>query len=253
MESYQFDSSKLLPKASIPSGKHILVLVSCGSYNPIHSAHIAMLHAAREAVETQRGATIVVGGAYLSPVNDAYGKAGLLDFANRAALCRAAVEQDSFVAFDAWEGLQSSYQRSYYVLKHIEEEVKAFYGPDLEVSIALVCGGDLFETFYKPGVWLLSLLRKIFDEFFVIVLARVGSEDPRNILDQRGNDPITNEKEPGEALVLPKEKVVVAFLPPNETSSTLVRNRAAEGLSLEGLVPEAVEQLVVERGLYRKP
>ena len=47
------------------------------------------------------------------------------------------------------------------------------------------------------------------------------------------------------------ERVVFFEIEPNLAASTDVRARAAAGEPLAGLVPEAVERLVAERGLYR--
>ncbi|HEU5476571.1 MAG TPA: nicotinate-nicotinamide nucleotide adenylyltransferase [Gaiellaceae bacterium] len=47
------------------------------------------------------------------------------------------------------------------------------------------------------------------------------------------------------------ERVVFFEIEPNPAASTDVRARAAAGEPLAGLVPDAVERLVAERGLYR--
>jgi nicotinate-nucleotide adenylyltransferase len=46
--------------------------------------------------------------------------------------------------------------------------------------------------------------------------------------------------------------VVWLDIPPVDISSTGIRNRVAQGLSVHGLVPEAVESYIKERKLYRK-
>jgi nicotinic acid mononucleotide adenylyltransferase len=47
------------------------------------------------------------------------------------------------------------------------------------------------------------------------------------------------------------ERVLFFDIEPNPAASRDVRARAAAGEPLDGLVPEAVAQLVAERGLYR--
>jgi nicotinate-nucleotide adenylyltransferase len=47
------------------------------------------------------------------------------------------------------------------------------------------------------------------------------------------------------------ERVLFFEIEPNPAASTDVRARAAAGETLDGLVPAAVAQLVMERGLYR--
>lgn len=255
---YVFPSEKLTPLHEVPPGTSVVaVLASCGSYNPIHTAHISMFHQARRAVE--RG-DVLVAGAFASPVNDAYGKAGLAPFAVRLAACRLALQTDALISVDDWEGRQPEYVRSYVVLSHIYEEVVQYYRSQLPAGVSLpfdvrlcfVCGGDLFETFYRPNCWRLSLLRKIFDEFVVVVAARVGSKDPREVV-QLATEPIVSDQEPEESLDLTPYagKIVVFEIEPNETSSTVIRKLFAAGEDVpEHMLPKSVAQFLRGVGVY---
>jgi nicotinamide mononucleotide adenylyltransferase len=228
--------------------------VSCGSYNPIHSAHVNMMHEAKRALEGAEYDHQVVG-AFLSPVNDAYGKAGLASFTQRAEICEVMLKDDPLVALDRWEGLQDAYVRSYYVMCHIRNAVLTHYGPALpadRLDVYLVCGGDLFETFYRPNCWNLALLRKIFDEFRLAVAFRVGSQNPLTVM-KNTVDPITSSQEPGESLDLRPyaDKVAVFELAPNETSSTLLRALLQSGDNIpEELLPKHVTDALVASGVY---
>lgn len=219
-----------------------------------------MLHYARDAILTkakQDGECLQVAGAFLSPVNDAYGKAGLLSFPQRRAICQLMLCDDPFVAVDDWEGLQSAYQRSYFVLSHVKREVEQHYADILAsgrvaVRLYFVCGGDLFETFYRRNCWKVSLLRKIFDDFTLAVACRTGSNDPRDVMTNT-TEPITSEDEPGESLDLKpyRQSVVVFALPENATSSTLIRTKLKEGLPLDGLLPPHVEEYLKQEKCYQ--
>ena len=55
------------------------------------------------------------------------------------------------------------------------------------------------------------------------------------------------------AAVEQPEQVSFFEIPPIPVSSTEVRDRVAEGLPIDWLVPRAVEQLIVALGLYREP
>ena len=46
-------------------------------------------------------------------------------------------------------------------------------------------------------------------------------------------------------------RVTILDAPPVGVSSSQIRARVAEGLPIRYLVPETVEELIVERGLYR--
>lgn len=249
---YAFPVSKLLAAPS-DATKRYAVLVSCGSYNPIHSAHVLMMHEAKRALESE-GASQVLG-AYVSPVNDGYGKAGLAPFSRRATVCEVMLEDDPVVMLDRWEGLQPEYVRSYYVLCHIRDCVLQYYGNSIDpsrVDVYLVCGGDLFETFYRPNCWKLSLLRKIFDEFRLAVAYRSGSQNPSDVI-ANTSEPITSTQEPGESLDLRPyaSKVTVFDLAPNATSSTLIRNILGRGEVIpEELLPKSVASILMELKMY---
>lgn len=250
--SYRLPASKLVPRGQLPAHvTTVCALVSCGSLNPIHSAHIEMIHRAKEAYEAARGSDVAVVGAFVSPVNDAYGKAGLAPIAARIGACRLAVEGDALISVDDWEGLQDAYVRTYYVLSHIRSEIAAIY-PDLRVDIGFVCGGDLFETFYRPNCWKLSLLRSIFDEFVLMVASRAGSKNPLEVI-QENSAPLTNTTEPGELLDLRQyaDKIVVFELEPNETSSTLIRRLLNEKSDIpETVMPAKVTAYLRDLGAY---
>jgi nicotinamide mononucleotide adenylyltransferase len=250
---YTLPVSKLVASriASAETQKRYAILVSCGSYNPIHCAHVAMMHEAKHALESSAH---IVLGAYVSPVNDGYGKAGLASFSQRAAVCDAMLQDDDLVMIDRWEGLQPEYVRSYYVLCHVRDAVLQHYGSSIDaarVDVYLVCGGDLFETFYRPNCWKLSLLRKIFDEFRLAVAYRSGSQSPTEVLSTA--EPITSTQEPGESLDLRPyaSKVVVFELPPNTTSSTLIRDLIGRGESIpQMLMPECAAAVLADLGMY---
>jgi nicotinamide mononucleotide adenylyltransferase len=68
----------------------------------------------------------------MSPVHDAYGKAGLTHGKHRVAMCHAAVECSSIVMVDEWEVIQEGYTRTLQVLRHVREELVKLVA-DLEV------------------------------------------------------------------------------------------------------------------------
>lgn len=160
------------------------VLVMCGSFNPIHNAHIKAFEAAEMRLKSEN---IAVLGCLISPVSDGYGKKDLAPFESRKKIIELAIEDHPFLEIDSWEGGQPEYTRTYYVLKHIEEEVRAYYKETeptafeifsrrgITVDIIFTCGADLFETFFLPKVWSLDLLQHLIDEFRIVVIKRSGS------------------------------------------------------------------------------
>ncbi|MFS7922215.1 putative nucleotidyltransferase [Helianthus anomalus] len=97
-------------------GKMHVVLVSTGSFNPPTFMHLRLFELARDALNSK--GFHVVGG-YMSPVNDAYKKKGLLPAEHRISMCQLACNTSEFVMVDTWEAKQSSFQRSLTVLSRI--------------------------------------------------------------------------------------------------------------------------------------
>lgn len=74
MDAYHFPDYRLKRKMDNPS-KTPLLLVACGSFSPITFLHLRMFVMAADYVKFSTDYEIV--GGYLSPVSDAYRKAGL--------------------------------------------------------------------------------------------------------------------------------------------------------------------------------
>ena len=81
--SYSFPDSRLKKVMDDPS-KTPLLLVACGSFSPITYLHLRMFEMAADYVKFSTDFELI--GGYLSPVSDAYRKAGLASAADRYAL-----------------------------------------------------------------------------------------------------------------------------------------------------------------------
>ncbi|CAH9104782.1 unnamed protein product [Cuscuta epithymum] len=77
-----------------------VVLVSTGSFNPPTYMHLRCFELARDTLSSQ--GFCVIGG-YMSPVNDAYKKKGLISAKHRIAMCHLACKSSEFVMVDQWE------------------------------------------------------------------------------------------------------------------------------------------------------
>nr|XP_039270391.1 nicotinamide/nicotinic acid mononucleotide adenylyltransferase 1-like [Styela clava] len=103
-----------------------LVLVCCGSLNPVTIGHLKMFEIARSFLE-RMGTHIVIGGV-LSPVHDGYKKPGLLPAKHRIEMCKLAVQRYSWLSVDTWEADQDDYVETINVLQHQVEKIKETYG-----------------------------------------------------------------------------------------------------------------------------
>ncbi|ONI11375.1 hypothetical protein PRUPE_4G103800 [Prunus persica] len=97
--------------------KKYVVLVATGSFNPPTYMHLRMLELARDALSSE--GFCVIGG-YMSPVNDAYYKRGLISAEHRVQLCRLACQSSEFIMVDPWEARQSSFQRTLTILSRVK-------------------------------------------------------------------------------------------------------------------------------------
>ncbi|KAM5576031.1 nicotinamide/nicotinic acid mononucleotide adenylyltransferase [Rosa sericea] len=189
--------------------KKYVVLVAPGSFNPPTYMHLRMLELARDALNSE--GFCVIGG-YISPVNDAYNKRGLISAEHRIQLCHLACKSSEFVMVDPWEARQSTFQRCLTVLSRI----KGFLSesgliPSESLKCVLVCGSDLLHSFSIPGIWIPDQVRSICRDYGVVCIRREG-QDVDKIM---SNDDILRENRGNIR--------IVDELVPNQISSTRVR------------------------------
>uniref|UniRef100_A0A8D0DJD4 Nicotinamide nucleotide adenylyltransferase 3 n=1 Tax=Salvator merianae TaxID=96440 RepID=A0A8D0DJD4_SALMN len=91
-----------------------LTLLACGSFNPITNMHMRLFELARDHFH-QTGKYQVRGG-IISPVNDNYGKQGLVAAKHRIAMARLALETSEWIKVDSWESEQEQWSETVEVL-----------------------------------------------------------------------------------------------------------------------------------------
>lgn len=91
---------------------------------------------------------------FLSPVNDAYKKAGLIESKHRIEMCKRAVASNDWLQVDTWESEQDSYVTTVRALRHFDELLNGgAAASSAPTQVKLLCGADLLETLVKPDVW----------------------------------------------------------------------------------------------------
>uniref|UniRef100_A0A8C5GYQ6 Nicotinamide-nucleotide adenylyltransferase n=1 Tax=Gouania willdenowi TaxID=441366 RepID=A0A8C5GYQ6_GOUWI len=108
------------------SKKTHVILLSCGSFNPITKGHIHMFEKARDYLH-KTGRFIVIGG-IISPVHDSYGKPGLVVGRHRLNMCQLAVQSSDWIRVDPWECYQETWQTTCSVLEHHRDLMKRVTG-----------------------------------------------------------------------------------------------------------------------------
>ncbi|KAK9017703.1 hypothetical protein V6N11_000708 [Hibiscus sabdariffa] len=197
-----------------------------------------MFELARDALNSN--GFFVIGG-YMSPVNDAYKKKGLIAAEHRVEMCNLACKSSEFIMVDPWEAKQSSFQRSLTVL----DRVKSFLTEGRLVrkeslKVMLVCGSDLLQSFGIPGFWIPEQVRDICKDYGVVCIRREG-QDLEKII---SGDAILNEN---------RDNIkTVDELVPNQISSTRLRECISRGLSIKYLTVDEVIEYIRKQNLYLK-
>ncbi|KAM1484598.1 hypothetical protein TB2_035720 [Malus domestica] len=216
--------------------KKYVVLVSTGSFNPPTYMHLRMMELARDTLNSE-GFCVV--GAYISPVNDAYSKKGLISAEHRVQLCHLACKSSEFVMVDQWEARQSSFQRTLTVLSRVKGFIsEAGLIPSDSLKCMLVCGSDLLHSFGIPGFWIPEQVRSICRDYGVVCIRRDGQDVDKII----SNDEILTENKGNIK--------VVDELVPNQISSTRVRDCISRGLSIKYLTADEVIDYIRDHHLY---
>ncbi|NP_001312764.1 nicotinamide/nicotinic acid mononucleotide adenylyltransferase-like [Nicotiana tabacum] len=212
-----------------------VVLVSTGSFNPPTYMHLRCFELARDAL-TSEGFCVI--GGYMSPVNDAYKKKGLISAEHRVAMCQLACKSSEFVMTDPWEASQDSYQRTLTVLSRIKSAICG--GSCHPVTHGHACvWSDLLESFSTPGVWIPEQVRTICRDFGLVCVRR-GGQDVEKII---AGDDILNEYK--------KNIKVVDEVVPNGISSTGLRDCISKGFSVKYLTADEVIDYMKQHNLYR--
>jgi len=173
----------------------------------------------------------VVGG-FISPVSNEYPKKGLIPAIHRLAMCEAAVTGSNWISVETWEARQPGYTPTLQVLEYFAQQLGEGIKP------LLLCGGDLIESFNAPGVWLPEHVEEILSKYGLVCLER-SSADIKAVIKVNP----TLEKH--------AENIHIFKDVANEISSTAVRDYVSKGWSVKYLVPDAVEQYILQHNLYK--
>ncbi|KAG2333192.1 hypothetical protein Bca4012_017158 [Brassica carinata] len=233
------DVSLPVDKLSIgsqPEDKTCVVLVATGSFNPPTFMHLRMFELARDALRSE--GFHVLGG-YMSPVNDAYKKEGLLSAEHRVEMCNLACKSSDFIMVDPWEASQDSYQRSLVVLSRVKASLtNNRLVPKESLKVMLLCGSDLLESFCTPGVWIPEQVKSICKDYGIVCIRREGQDVENMIFGDR-------------ILYETRDNIrVVNNFVPNQISSSRLRQCISRGLSVKYLTEDGVIDYIRQHHLY---
>ncbi|XP_051984866.1 nicotinamide/nicotinic acid mononucleotide adenylyltransferase 3 isoform X1 [Xyrauchen texanus] len=233
------------------AGRIPLVLLACGSFNPITHQHMRLFELARDHMH-QTGLYRVVGG-IVSPVSDCYGKQGLVASKHRLAMARLALQSSDWVTVNDWESQQSDWTETLVTMRYHYSHIAAQHqqktgecknlstnkqpdssGPQLK----LLCGADFMNTFKVPGLWKDDDIEEVVGRFGVVCVSR-GSLQPDQAVHE--SDMLSRHR---QNIFLVREWVH------NEISATEVRRALRRGYSVKYLLPDLVIDYIREHNLY---
>ncbi|CAI5782922.1 nicotinic acid mononucleotide adenylyltransferase 1 [Podarcis lilfordi] len=247
-----------------------VVLLACGSFNPITNMHLRLFELARDHLH-ETGRYKVVKG-IISPVGDAYKKKGLISARHRVTMARLATESSDWVEVDDWESNQKEWQETIKVLRYHQQKLKCSClansfdevaplnktgqkrkresGRQVPVSrnqpltkgvppqLKLLCGTDILESFAVPNLWKAEDIVEIVANHGMVCISRVGNDAQKFIYES-------------EVLWKHKESIhVVQEWIANDISATKIRRALRRGQSIRYLVPDAVRAYIKQHDLY---
>lgn len=218
------------------------VLVLPGSLSPPTLMHLLSMEQARDYLVHVCGRPVC--GGFLSPVHDAYGKAGLAPAEHRLRMCELATEDSAWIAVDRWEASQARYSPTHEVMRHLNETLsRQAFGARDAFELFLVCGADLLQSLDDERSWPRDNVRALFAECRLIVVPR-----PTPAPGERDGIGLCRVARQYAERVMQVPRYI-AFSA--DISSSRVRYHVAVGRSIQYAVPRAVERYIAEHRLYR--
>ncbi|XP_049919912.1 nicotinamide/nicotinic acid mononucleotide adenylyltransferase 1 [Epinephelus moara] len=241
-----------------------VVLLACGSFNPITNMHLRMFELARDHLEDTGQYRVVKG--IISPVGDGYKKKGLIEACHRLEMARLSTENSDWITVDSWESMQPDWVETAKVIRHHYEELLAAEQNNDDVDtvkyakkrrieenftegssyhkrrdgpqLMLLCGADVLESFGVPNLWKQEDIAEIVGHYGLVCITRSGN-DPHKFINQ--SDILWKHR---------KNIHVVHEWVTNEISATHVRRSLRRRRSVRYLLPDAVLYYIQEHGLY---
>ncbi|XP_050675062.1 nicotinamide/nicotinic acid mononucleotide adenylyltransferase 1 isoform X2 [Leptidea sinapis] len=248
-----------------------VVLVACGSFSPPTYMHLRLFEIAKDYMHSFGLGTIV--GGIVSPVHDAYGKKDLVPAPHRIEMLKLSLKSSSWVKVSEWETQQAGWSRTRVSLQYhqdtinkhksshnLNEDPPSWLPDDIlnvnnidepdnlnqmlngnvsdDVTVKLLCGADLLESFATPGLWSDEDLETILGRYGIVVVSRVGSDPGRMI---------------NESDILYKYRrnvIVISNYITSDVSSTVIRRLVRRGESPKYLTDDAVISYIIQHGLY---
>ncbi|XP_019870564.2 nicotinamide/nicotinic acid mononucleotide adenylyltransferase 3 isoform X2 [Aethina tumida] len=236
-----------------------IILLACGSFNPPTNMHLRMFEIARD--HLHRMGTYQVIGGIISPVHDAYGKKELQCYTHRLAMTKLALQDLDWVKLSDWECKQETWSRTREVLQYHQNQINSYLHNNRNegnkdectwlpvnelknatpgtVTVKLLCGGDLLESFGTPGLWSDEDIAAIVGQHGLVVITR-SKTNPLEFI--YNSDLLTR--------YMGNITIVTEWIR-NEISSTKIRRALRRNESVKYLLPNPVLDYIYKNELFR--
>ncbi|KAK6185808.1 hypothetical protein SNE40_007957 [Patella caerulea] len=245
-----------------------VVLLSCGSFNPITNMHLRLFELARDSLN-KTGKYNVIGG-IISPASDGYNKKDLESAKHRCSMIDQALKTSNWIKLDKWECSKEDWTTTAKVMAHFRDKIESDYNErsrplpakkrkklhsneghtnniptiNLEeesVQLKLLCGADLLESFGTPGLWAEEDIEDIINNYGLVCVTRAGS-DPHKFIYE--SDTLTRCKN--------NIHIITEWIF-NDISSTKIRRALRRGESVKYLLQDNVIDYIRKHQIYHIP
>nr|XP_032523434.1 nicotinamide/nicotinic acid mononucleotide adenylyltransferase 1-like [Danaus plexippus plexippus] len=249
-----------------------IVLMACGSFSPPTYMHLRMFEIAKDYIHSLGLGTII--GGIVSPVHDAYGKKDLVAAHHRISMLKLALRSSGWIKVSEWETQQAGWTRTKVSLQYHQDAINnnltgnndnppSWLPDDMlnvnnieprdfnnklnerlngnaedRVTVKLLCGADLLESFATPGLWSDEDMEAIVGRHGLVVVSRAGCDPGRFIYE---SDMLYKYR---------RNVTLVTNYIANEVSSTVLRRLMRRGESAKYLTEDSVLAYIRQNCLY---
>nr|XP_027203475.1 nicotinamide/nicotinic acid mononucleotide adenylyltransferase 3-like [Dermatophagoides pteronyssinus] len=220
-----------------------IVILGCGSYNPLTYMHLRMFEIARDFL-IQKGSYEVVGG-IISPVNDRYKtKKYLAPAKHRIEMIRLVLKKTLFgrpnwIRLDEWESQLDHWCRTIEVIQYHHKILNS--NNNDKIRLMLICGSDMFDSFNVPNLWDDNDIETIIKDHGLLVIFR-NTSDPWKTL---------RNSSKSHLLLKYESNIHIIEHAPNAVSSTYIRDAIIKKESIRYLTDDSIIEYIEHHKLYR--
>ncbi|XP_060531180.1 nicotinamide/nicotinic acid mononucleotide adenylyltransferase 3 [Cylas formicarius] len=251
-----FHEKRIFGMEFIKVQSNAVVLLACGCFNPPTNMHLRMFEIAKDHLQEVNKCEVV--GGIISPVHDSYGKKDLESSTHRLNMINLALQDNNWIKLSDWEANQETWSRTKQILQYHQNHINSVLHSNEDnlneadfkwlpediryhnagITVKLLCGADLLESFGTPGLWSDDDIEAIVGQHGLVVITRSNSNPNEFIYN---SDILTKYR---------SNITIVTEWIQNEISSTKIRKAFQRSESVKYLIPDKVIDYIHKNSLY---